>query len=205
MSEETTVPNVSPESSPPWEQVDGLERPKWPKVVGIISIILASLGLVCGGLGTVWGIVAPGFIETALGEDGIPVPDGMKMHLTDYVIVIVGMGLSVVLLLAGIAAVSYRPTTRVMHLIYGGASIPMTVWSYLNQSAKQANIADWAKNYPDNEIAQGINQQSNGGGQLIGLALMLLLGFGIPLFYLIWFGLVKTKPEQITGGDEGVY
>lgn len=206
MSEQTIEPSEPTDpSGETWEQTDTLVRPKWPKVVGIISIILGSLGLVCGGLMTVWGTVAPGFVETALAEDGIPVPDGMKMHLMDYVIMLISLGLSLLLLFAGIAAVSYRPTTRVMHLIYGGASIPLTVWSYIHQSAKQANIADWANAYPDNEIAQQIQAQSNGGGQLIGLVIMLLLGFGIPLFYLIWFGLIKTKPEQITGGDEGVY
>jgi hypothetical protein len=47
--------------------------------------------------------------------------------------------------------------------------------------------------------------QGAAAGQLVGLVLLILLGFGVPLFYLIWFGLLKTKPEQITGGDEGVY
>ena len=40
---------------------------------------------------------------------------------------------------------------------------------------------------------------------VVGLVMILLLGVLVPLFYLIWFGFVKTKPEQYEGSDVGVY
>ena len=186
-----------------WESLEISVRPRWPKVIGIISIVWGSLGLVCGGVGTAWAVVAPSFMEQAL--DGDPMPDGMKMHAADYGIMGLSLGLALLLLFAGIAAVSYRPVTRMMHLTYGLASFPVVIWSYLNNNAKQASLQEWAQQYPDNPVSQSMQGQGAAAGQLVGLVLLILLGFGVPLFYLIWFGLLKTKPEQITGGDEGVY
>ena len=140
--------------------------------------------------------------------NGDPMPDGMVFHAQDYAIAGVSLLLAVLLIFAGIAAVSYRPLTRVLHLVYAGVSLPLTVLSYLNQTAKQASLQEWAQQYPDNPLAQSFDASSNpaaSAGQLFGLAILFIFGFGVPVFYLIWFGLIKTKPEQISGGDEGVY
>tara|TARA_R110002073_G_scaffold1715_3_gene12456 strand:+ start:206313 stop:206945 length:633 start_codon:yes stop_codon:yes gene_type:complete len=188
-----------------WEPADLLDRPKWPKVVGVISILFASFGLTCGSVITVVGVIMPSLVEGGL--DGDPVPDGMVMHGIDYFYAGFGLALAALLLIAGITAVTYRPLTRVLHLIYAACTIPLTILNYLNQTAKQASIFEWAEQYPNNQISQNMDPNSIGSsvGQIIGLAFMIVLGFGIPTFYLIWFGLLKTKPEQITGGDEGVY
>lgn len=181
-------------------------RPKWPKVIGIISIVLAGLGLTCGGIGIVWqGFIAPGFMEQAL--EGDPFPDALRLQATDYAIGGLGLLLGFLLLFAGIACVTYRPSTRMMHLAYACCTIPINIWSYLNQMAKQESIQQWAQDYPNNPIAQSMDPSNPGAaiGEIVGLVLFLLLGIGIPLLYLVWFGLVKTKPEQITGGDEGIY
>jgi len=181
-------------------------RPKWPKVIGIISIAFAAFGLTCGGLAMVWaGLVAPGFMEQAL--EGDPYPDGMKLNAIDYAIGGSGFILALVLLFAGIACVTHRPSTRIMHLVYAGVSIPLNIVSYLNQMAKQESIQQWAQDYPNNPIAQSMDPSNAGAavGQIIGLVFFMLLGIGVPLFYLIWFGLLKTKPIHITGDDDGIY
>ena len=190
-----------------WEQIEIQDRPRWPKVIGVISIVWGSLGLVCGGLGLIATPFTPMMMDAAL-EDGQPTPYGMVPTATDYAIGGLGVGLAILLLFAGIACVSYRPVTRVMHLLYAAASIPVVVWGYMNQTHKADLNAQWAKEFPDSPLAPGFEQSATGAaatGQLIGLAVLIVLGMGVPLFYLIWFGLVKTKPEQITGGDEGVY
>ncbi len=188
-----------------WEPADLLERPKWPKVIGVLSILYAAFGLTCGSIGIAFASFTPSLIEGQL--DGDPVPDGMVMHSLDYLYAGVAISLAALLLVAGITAVTHRPMTRMLHLVYAGCSIPLTVLSYLNQTAKQASIQEWAEQYPNNPIAQSMSPGNMGAtiGQTIGLVLLVGLGFGIPMFYLIWFGLLKTKPEQITGGDEGVY
>lgn len=108
----------------------------------------------------------------------------------------------------GIACVSYRPVTRVMHLLYAAVLIPVVVWGYMNQTHKADLNAQWAKEFPDSPLAAGFEQSTSGAaaaGQVIGLVLLIVLGMGVPLFYLVWFGFIKTRPEQVTGGDEGVY
>ncbi|MCA9276714.1 MAG: hypothetical protein KDA29_11860 [Phycisphaerales bacterium] len=189
-----------------WEAIDVVQRPKWPKVIGIISIIWGSLGLVCGGLGMAMLPLSPSFIKGAM-TNGEPIPYGMVPSVTDYIIGGIGFLLALLLLFAGIACVSYRPVTRMMHLLYGVTSIPVVVWSYMNQLHKADLNGQWAKEFPDNPMAPNLDPSNAaaGIGQMIGLVLLIVLGFGVPIFYLIWFGLIKTKTEQITGGDEGVY
>ncbi len=125
-----------------WEDVDLTERPRWPKVIGIISILYGAFGLTCGGIGSAFAIVMPSLIESQLNGD--PVPDGMIMHGADYLLLAVGLFLAGLLIFAGIAAVSYRPLTRMLHLMYAGCSLPITVLSYLNQTAKQESMQEWA-------------------------------------------------------------
>ncbi len=202
-----TIEPIEPiEPTERWEPAETLSRPRWPKVIGIISIIWGSLGMVCGGLGLVILPFSPKLSGLAL-QNGEPTPYGNIPTITDYSIAAIGLCLAVLLLFAGIACVSHRPVTRRMHLAYGLLSIPVVVWSYLNQQGKLALNLQWAKEYPDNPLAQGFNGQAPGAaiGQTVGLVVLIVLGFGIPLFYLVWFGLVKTRPEQVTGGDEGVY
>jgi len=190
-----------------WESVEVRQRPLWPKVIGIISIIWGSLGLICGGFGLVALPFSDKFVSAIL-ENGEPTPYGMVPTATDYSIAGFGFLLAVLLLFAGITCVSYRPVTRKMHLLYGLISIPITLWSYMNQQHKAELNLQWAKEFPNSPLAESLDPAQNpaaGVGQIVGLALLIVLGFGVPLLYLIWFGLVKTKPEQITGGDEGVF
>jgi len=183
-----------------------ISRPKWPKVIGIISIVLGALGLTCGGIGLALAPMSAKLMETTL--EGDPLPYGMQVTGIDFLIGGIGLILSGVLLFAGITGVTRRPVTRPLHLTYAICAIPMNIWGILNQMAKQEQNVQWAKDFPNNPMAQSMDPTNNPGaqiGQMIGLGLFLILGLGIPMLYLIWFGLVKTKPEQITGGDEGVY
>jgi uncharacterized membrane protein len=188
-----------------WESIQVVNRPKWPVVIGIISIIWGGLWLLCGGLGLAFLPFSASLVEPAL--EGDPLPYGMVPTATDYIIGTIGIIGSLLLLFAGIMAVSRRPLTRPLHLVYGIIAIPLSLWSYMNQMSKAALNAEWAKEFPDNPMAAGMSADSGqvAVGQIVGLVMTILLGVCIPLFYLIWFGLIKTKPEQVTGGDEGVY
>jgi len=188
-----------------WESITVVHRPKWPVVIGIVSIIWGGFWLLCGGLGIAFLPLAPRFMEQAL--EGDPIPYGMVPTATDYIIGVSGILGSLLLLFAGIMAVSRRPVTRPMHIVYGVITIPLSLWSYLNQMGKAALNAEWAEDFPNNPMATGMGTDTTQAafGQILGLIITILLGVCIPLFYLIWFGLIKTKPEQITGGDEGVY
>lgn len=179
--------------------------PKWPIPVGIISIAFGGLGLVCGGLGLAVTPFLGGMMSGQL--QGAPPPPTMQFGPADYTIAGIGVVLAVLLLIAGITLVGRHPVSRWLHLVYAVTSIPLAIMNLIHQSSKQAAMAQWAADYPDNPIAQAVN--AGGPGQDIGAAMGIcfggVLGIGFPLFLFVWFMLVKTRPEHITGTQSGVY
>lgn len=181
-------------------------RPKWPKVIGVISIVIAAFGLTCGGVTLAVAPFAGSLIEPML--DGDPMPDGLKMLALDYAIGGGRLLFAILLLIAGIACVTHRPITRSLHLFYGLCMIPLNIGNYFNGIAKLESLKEWAQQYPNSQYAQTIDSTNNptaGIQEIMMLVFLILFGIGIPALYLIWFGLVKTKPEQITGDEEAVY
>lgn len=184
-------------------QAGFVRPPAWPRVLGIISICVAGFGLICGGLGMLVTPFLPGMMKSQL--NGAPAPAAWTMRPIDLGLGIVGLALSVLLLFGGIWLVSRRPAARAMHLVYALVAMPLNIFFYIHNLNKQASLAQWARDYPDNPIAQ--SQQGSGQliGQVCGMALMLGVGVLFPLFLFVWFGLFKTRKEQITGTEQGVY
>ena len=92
-------------------------------------------------------------------------------------------------------------------MIWAIPSIPLSLYSYTVQMGKQDSLREWAKQYPDTQYAQMLQSQGATGqqiGEIIGLALTIVLGVLIPAFFILWFGFIKTKPEQMTGTEDGV-
>lgn len=186
-------------------QADVLPPPKWPLPVGIISTVLGGLGLVCGGLGLAFTPFVGGMVSGQL--NGAPPPPTMQFGPTDYTLAGIGLLFSILLLAAGIMLIGRVAASRWMHLLYAVGVIPVQVLNILHQSAKQAAMAQWAADYPDNPIAQAFNSgaPSQSIGPMIGMAVGVGLGIGYPLFLFLWFMAVKTKPQDITGTRTGVY
>ncbi|MFK7882687.1 MAG: hypothetical protein AB8F26_00705 [Phycisphaerales bacterium] len=179
--------------------------PTWPKVIGIICVGFASLGLCCGGLGAVMSPFMGNVMASQLNGD--PLPPSMQFDAIDYTLAGLGIGLSSLLLAGGILLIGRRPLGRTLALFYTLPSIATTLVNITRGFAKQAATEQWARDFPNNEMAQALNS-GNPAQQLgpwIGLAIGLLLGVGFPLFLFVWFAAVKTKPVQITGTEEGVY
>lgn len=183
--------------------------PKWPKALGIVSIVLASLGLICGGLSLATAPIMGGLMESQL--EGAPLPDAWKVGPIDITLGIAGLLLSVVLLFAGITLLARSPTGRLLHLVYAVPAIPLNIYGYIHNLNKQSTLQQWAVDYPDNQIARGINQQDPAQavgqmfGEICGMTMFLGLGVLFPLFLFIWFVAIKVRPEQITGSQDGVY
>ena len=76
------------------------EPPAWPKVVGIISIVWASLGLLCGVCGTGWLLYMPTFAKSMEAQMG-PMPPAMSPSPAQLALMVLGVfGLVLVLLVA---------------------------------------------------------------------------------------------------------
>ena len=200
---------MTDEHTPPTEQhdldaFDLVDPPKWPKVVGVISIIWALLGLTCGGLGMASAAFMGPMMESQL--DGDPLPPTMVLTTADYALGAFGLVLAVILMVGGVTLLLRKPVAKPLHIIYGLGAIPSLVFSTLINFSKQEAAQQWAKDYPDNPMAQQMN--AAGPAQAIGMiiTLVIILFFmTYPLFCIIWFGLVKNKREHMTGGVEAVY
>ncbi len=186
--------------------VDGFrEPPLWPKVVGFVCIGMAAFGLCCGGLGLAVSPFLGGMMAGQLNGD--PLPPSMTIDAIDYALGGAGLALAVLLLFGGLFLVGRRPLGRTLVLLYTVPAMGVSIFQIVRGFDKQAATEQWARDYPDSMIAQQINSgdPTQQIGQLVGLAFGLVLGIGFPLFLFVWFAAVKTKPEQITGTEEGVY
>lgn len=182
-------------------------RPKWPTPFGVISIVLGALGLVCGGIGLAWGMVAGPMMKDQL--DGAPMPDVFVLGPIDLAVAAASLALSVVLIFAGILLIGRSPKARLLHVLFAVLILPVNIVGFVRQMDKQAALERWLIDYPDNPLAQSMNQPGQQAGQqageVFGLAMFVVLGVLYPLFVFVWFAAIKHRPEQITGTQDGVY
>lgn len=165
------------------------EPQKWPGVVGVTSIVLASLGLLCGLCGSVWTFMAPSFLQRAEAQMGAPAPDVMYPGVAQIVLMVIGTLWAVVLLVAGIMLVRRKDTARKLHLVYAGVAVLLGLISMGLSTQQQLAVLAWAKANPDSPWAKNASPL----GLVIGLVLGLIIGLGWPIFCLIWFGIIKRR------------
>jgi hypothetical protein len=165
------------------------EPPAWPKVVGIISIVWASLGLTCGLCFAGWLLYLPMFAKKMEAQMG-PMPPTMTPSPAQMALMVVGVLWAIFLLTAGIATVSRKASGRTLHLAYAIGAILLTLPSLGLQVKQQMDTADWASKNPDSKWAQ----QSK-AGPMIGLSVGAVMGFAWPIFCLAWFAPKKHSPD----------
>lgn len=181
---------------------DFVEPPKWPKTIGIISIVWGSLGLCCNVLGGAWYSVGqPAVMKMAQDSgqmaDGIP-PFMMQAHLPLVALCVLGLAVSVLLVVAGSTLAARKQAARNLYLAYGVAAFLLAAISMYFQFQLQAEVDQWVNANPTTAFAQ--QQQQAGVMKIVGPLLGIVLGFGWPIFCLVWFGLVKKDPNEITKG-----
>jgi hypothetical protein len=177
--------------------------PSWPKWIGGLAIAWGGIMLTCTGIGMVMLPMQAKFMGPMI--EGAPMPDAFIVKPMDWAMMGVGLVMTFFLLFGGIFCVMRNPISRILILIWAIPSIPMSIYSFMVQMDKQASLQEWAKQYPDTQYAQMLNQSGAMGqqvGQIIGLVFTILLGVVVPAFFIIWFGFIKTKPEQMTGSEE---
>ncbi len=174
--------------------------PRWPKVVGVLSIVFGSLAVVFG-IGTVallpvWG----GMLESQL--NGAPLPPTMQLSPMVIGVTAFGALVNLLLVIAGAMLVARRPAGRSLHLAYAVFGVLSTFAGVFYQLQNQAALHAWAADYPDNEFIQRMASSSQGAGQIIGLVFGLCFTLAWPLFCIIWFGMIKRDPSSMLGTDD---
>lgn len=173
----------------------------WPKVVGIISIVWASLGLLGGVCGAIALVVLPTFMAKQPGFDPNNMPPSMVVGPLKLVLFAAGFGLSGLLMFAGIATARRRDLGRLTHLAYAAFSLLFLVLQVYVQLTDANAMEAWIRDNPNNPVAKG-----GTGGMYIGLVVSVVLGVLWPAFLFIWFGAMKTKPgamKEFKKGDVG--
>ncbi len=180
------------------EYFDEPTLPKWPVVVGTISIVLGALFTLCGAAAPAQGALNSHFLGGL--EGGAP-DVLMDPPVVNYVAAGFGLLGSLSLLTGGIMCVLRKPFARKLHLVYGVIGLIGFIWGVTIQLDNQKQVDEWVQQNPDSQFAE--MQRMQGGsttGLAIGLGCMAILGLPWPAFSLFWFGFVKTKPEHFTGG-----
>jgi hypothetical protein len=177
---EETAMTQMPEQSPPYEAPQDLppRQPVWPKVIGIISVVLASLGLVCTPISLFLGM------RGANAEEALKYfPDWWLAYTT--VSCIVGILQAILLLAAGIVVLLKRPAGRVLHLVYAVITIVLGMAS----SAIGATGLVTADMPAPIKISVAV-------GVFIGV----LVGMIYPVFLLIWFLRPRIRDQVAAWG-----
>lgn len=203
MHDDTDTINETTEFDHHHDDLNSSPAPAWPKWIGGLTIAYAALMLTCAGLGTAMLPLQERMVEPLL--EGAPMPEGMKATGMDWALMGTGLVLTLFLLFGGIFCVTRNPLARILVLIWAVPSIPMSLYNYVRQMEKQDSIRAWAEQYPSSPLAQQMNAGGQAGqqiGEIIGLVFTILLGVLVPAFYIIWFGFIKSKPEQMTGSSD---
>ena len=209
-NEHEAVP-VPPPAPPTYAGPIGPVGPtsRWPKVMGIISIILGA----GGALGNCFGVVTPllmgafqDVIKDAMPQGAGPDPFATLEAVEKYIpwsiaLQVLLLGLSVLLLVAGIALVRRRRWSikgaAMWAILKILAGVPSAVLGYLSFKATMEAM----QNVPNmNQMDAGMMSMMGSVGGMATVVGGLLWGCAFPAFILIWFSRRKIK-EEVAGWE----
>src|SRR5690606_20135118 len=153
------------------------EPPKWPKVVGTISIVWGALSVTCAGCGIAGYFLTPIALRMAEEQMGPP-PPAMMPGVGQVVLYGLSVLWAVLLIVAGVSTATRNPNGRALHLVWSLGAIVFTIAATAVALVQEQAMADWASQNPDNPWAQ----QHSPMGTYIGLAVGIVLGLAWPAF-----------------------
>lgn len=192
MDQQWNSPSDMPAMSPPSEGGLTEEKPtKWPTVVGVIGIILASLGLMCSCAGFFevplqrWGAQ---FQTNALTDAQIKI--GEQFQLVMIILLTIGVGVTLWLLVGCIKLVRRRRSARAHLIGWAMVSILETTLHTAVQYVKGQAIAAELAQVGESQLAAQMWI-----GFAIGGCIGIAFGLGPQVFTLIWFSRKKIVEE----------
>lgn len=190
--------------------------PGWPKPIGIISLTLGILAVTCGVLGIGMTFAGSALMGSLMGGQlppGVP-PPPMAPPLDAVMLAsaFVGFITNLILIAAAAALLRRQPKGRALHLVYALAGIVSAFIGafagHHGQQAQAAAMEAWIADHGHTEIGQQIaqSQQAQAGMQstiqLVTLAVITLITLAWPVFCIIWFGMIKRDPDDITAATD---
>ncbi len=164
-------PPLQPQYAPPEK------KPAWPIVIGIISIVLASLGLLCFPLSIVSNKLNPEAVEW---EKSLP--DWYSTYT--IVVSLFGVGMTIGLLIGGILLIRRRAIARPLHMLYGAFGAFMCILGFVMLFTVVLPSLSAANFPPEREIIVKIVS-------VVGT----IVGAVYPVFLLIWFSRGRIRDQ----------
>ncbi|HMN39372.1 MAG TPA: hypothetical protein PKE29_00905 [Phycisphaerales bacterium] len=188
------------------------DPPAWPKVVGIISIVLGSVGTVCGLCAAVFTFAMGPFLQKmgelqqqAQSQGGArgggpmlpttPMPAELApgpLSMASAVFWPIG---TIILIVAGIATLRRAAKGRTLHLGYAGLSLLFTLIGFVGAFMYQASSSGYLSSHPDDPWSQFFNGQGGMQNQIPQAVCMTVVAAAYPVFCLVWFGPMGKRPE----------
>ncbi|MGQ9651521.1 MAG: hypothetical protein ACUVXJ_15550 [Phycisphaerae bacterium] len=165
--------------------------PVWPTVIGILGIVLGSLGL----LGGIWGAVAPFVMKTFFQNMAVdPNMSYFSEQWTQWTIISSGVSIAVAIVLIVAGAGMLKRTTWSPRVA--------RIWAVIKMVVVVVNLVVAF------QIQQSTMQtmaQTGGPGTVIDVSFLtipaifvgLIWGWALPVFLLIWFSRASMK-EQVS-------
>ena len=184
------------------------EPPAWPKVVGIISIVLGSLGTVCGLCIAVFTFAMPAFMQKmgdlqaqgggARGGPVIPttpMPAELSPGALSTVAAIFWPIGTILLIVAGISTLRRAAGGKMLHLGYGTLSLLFTLVGLAGAYQYQGATSGFFSAHPDDPWTKFFMAQGGMGSQFVQAIGMTCVSAIYPIFCLVWFGAMGKRPE----------
>ena len=194
---EETTPPTAPDELEPYEP-----RPKWPTVVGWLSVVLGLLALVCNGTGIVGNVFLQSWFASMTAGAG-PLLPAMTFTPVAVVFMMFKLAWGIPLIMAGVATIARKPAGRPLHLIWViGFSITSLISGYLGYQSVQAyknspEVVQWLAENPNDPRGFGLKGGASNWGMLVGLPFT----FAYPTFCLVWF-LPSGRSERALRREE---
>ncbi len=186
-------------SASQWTGADPEQPPVWPKVIGIIAVILGGLGILGGG----WALIMPFFMDLMMGlmpKGQVPGIESLQM-LKDWqgwlaVSSLLMIGLATLLLFVGIGLLKRRRWAvrlgvwwSILKVLF---VVAQNVVGLSMQEAQMEALSEQMSNIPG--MSSGFISAMAVMGMIVGIA----WGWALPVFLLIWFSRAKIK-EEVAG------
>jgi hypothetical protein len=200
---------------PPPLSDPGFRQPAWPKVIGIIAIVIAGYGLFANGMGLFASQVMGSIFKAGVPQSGFM--EEMMPRMAKYTLVnsIGCLVLACLLMAAGIVLLYRRPPARGLFLLWAVSRIGFAAYTAPLMMDYMSSIMDIAAKMPATSTVAPPASPSPGVavspapaaappmpvsmtdimktmskvGTIMTMAMMCVL----PLFILIWFNLGKVK------------